>query len=62
MFASVDLDEDGLFAGKDVEDIVSALDRADVVGLSCAAEAATIAEAVRRFAALTESRCWCRFA
>ena len=55
VFASVDLDEDGLFfAGKDVEDIVSALDRTDVVGLSCAAEAATIAEAVRRFAALTE--------
>lgn len=54
VFASVDLDENGLYAGKDVEDIVSALDRADVVGLSCAAEAATIAEAVRRFAALTE--------
>ena len=54
VLASVDLDEDGLFAGKGVEDIVTALDRADVVGLSCAAEAATIAEAVRRFAALTE--------
>lgn len=54
VFAIVDLDEDGLFAGEAIDDVVGALDQADVLGFSCAADQEVLSAAVRRFAELTE--------
>ncbi len=53
VFASVDLDDEGLFGGCAIDEVAAALDAADVVGISCAADAQTCAAAVRRLASLT---------
>ena len=54
VFASVDLQQDGTFAGGSFEDVAAALDKADVAGIACAGDAQTLSDAVRRLAALTD--------
>ena len=54
VFASVDLQQDGTFAGGSFEDVAAALDKADVAGIACAGDEQTLSDAVRRLAALTD--------
>lgn len=54
VFASIDLQQDGTFAGGSFEDAAAALDKADVAGFACAGDAQTLCDAARRLAALTD--------
>lgn len=54
LFASIDLDDDGLFGGEAPDAAFEALGAADVVGISSAAGAVSIAEVVRRLSSLTD--------
>lgn len=54
VFASIDLDDEGLFDGAAFDAAIQALATADVVGISCGADAETIAGVVRRMATLTD--------
>lgn len=53
VFASIDLQKDGTFAGGSFEDAAAALDKADVAGFSCAGDAQVLYSVVRRLAELT---------
>lgn len=54
LFASVTLDEAGLFNGEPLDEVAAALNNADVAGISCAAAPEVLCDAVRRLAALVE--------
>ncbi|MDO4443740.1 MAG: homocysteine S-methyltransferase family protein [Slackia sp.] len=54
VFASIDLDGEGLFKGDAIDAAVDVLSAADVVGVSSASDVETISSALRRMAALTD--------